>query len=313
MAIFVCSLLLLSFSLGSSFHASTNKALSKNTVQIHPLKRGISHIFKSDNDLSYQTPLFLSNAVVEDSSSEIKLVSIDDENSIKEAANLMVEAFWLQSPQQLITSSSSDNANPIINDGIKQNLANLQAQDLNDKYGERMGKRLLESCLLTARGNDDILGIIGIEVCLLDKETKKILSAAISEDKLKQTVASLGPKQRRQYKNSSASELASELLPAELMLVCCLSNLSVSSKARRKGVGIKLCKKAEDIAKNDYGFTSLYLKVEAENVAARGLYESKLGYMEKFSDSDALGLRVDIESGAFVEQPAETLIMEKNL
>ena len=106
MAIFVCSLLLLSFSLGSSFHASTNKALSKNTVQIHPLKRGISHIFKSDNDLSYQTPLFLSNAVVEDSSSEIKLVSIDDENSIKEAANLMVEAFWLQSPQQLITSSS---------------------------------------------------------------------------------------------------------------------------------------------------------------------------------------------------------------
>jgi len=35
--------------------------------------------------------------------------------------------------------------------------------------------------------------------------------------------------------------------------------------------------------------------------------------MEKFSDSDALGLRVDIESGAFVEQPAETLIMEKNL
>ena len=314
MHILVCATILLSFGIGSAFHVG-NRASSKNNLQqIYPLKRGISHIFKSNDAFSYQTPLFLSNAAVEDSSSEIKLASIDDGNSIKEAANFMVDAFWLQSPQQLVTSSSSDNTSSSISDKIKQNLANLQAQDLNDKYGERMGKRLLQSSLLTVRGgndNDDILGIIGIEVCLLNKETKKILSPEISEDKLKQAVA--GPKQRRQYKNSPASELALELLPPELILVCCLSNLSVSSKARRKGVAIKLCEKAEDIAKNEFGFTSLYLKVETENVAARGLYEDKLGYIEQYSDSDALGLRVDIESGTFVEQPAETLIMEKIL
>jgi len=238
--------------------------------------------------------------------SEIQVDSIEDETSIKQAANFMVESFWLQSPQQLTTNDTP------INDALKQSLTNLQFQDLSDKYGERMGKRVLESCLLTAKDNGDIMGIIGLEVCLLNKETKKILSAEISENMLKQAVASLGPKQRRQYKNSPASELATELLPPELELVCCLSNLSTSPNARRSGLGFKLCKEVEDVAQT-FGFESLYLKVEKENVAARGLYENKLGYIEKFSDGDALGLRVDVDSGTFVEVPAETLIMEKVL
>jgi len=251
------------------------------------------------------TAISLSNTVL-DGSSEIQIDSIEDETSIKEAANFMVDSFWLQSPQQLTTNNDAS-----ISDGVKQSLTNLQFQDLSDKYGERMGKRVLQSCLLTAKDNQNILGIIGLEVCLLNKQTKKVLSAETSENMLKQAVASLGPKQRRQYKNSPASELATELLPPELQLVCCLSNLSTSPNARRLGLGVKLCKEVEDVAKG-FGFESLFLRVEKENVAARGLYD-KLGYVETFSDVDALGLRVDGDSGTFVEVTAETLVMEKVL
>jgi len=298
-------IIFLSFGIGSSFHAGSISV--SNTLQIaHPARR----IDIRGYVTAYGTAPSVSDAVEGSSSFEI-IPSIGDESSINDAAKFMVDAFWLQSPQQLV---KSDDTNPVVSDGVQQSLASVQAEDLTDKYGERMGKRLMESCLLTAKGSDDeILGLIGIEVCLLNKELQQIMTPEKSEDMLKQTVAALGPKQRRQYKNSSTSDLATELLPAEFMLVCCLSNLSVSPKARRKGVAMKLCNKAEEVAKKEFGFKSLYLKVEAENLAARGLYEGKLGYVKQFSDAAGVGLRVDTETGAFVEEEAETLVLEKTL
>ena len=134
-----------------------------------------------------------------------------------------------------------------------------------------------------------------------------------SESILKSAVASLGPKQRRLYKDSPASELSAELLPPDLQLICVLSNLCVSSDSRRTGLGGTLCTAAEDTGKG-WGFDEMYLRVEVENGAARALYEGRMGYEVRFGEARSMvGLRVDTEGGDFVEIRTDTLTMAKRL
>lgn len=240
------------------------------------------------------------------------------ESTIGNAARFMVDAFWLQSPQQLVQGDPSS-----VSDSARASLASVQADDLTSKYGERMGARKLDAIMLAALDGgdagdgslssaDNVQGLVTIEVRLLDKQ-KDILSADASEFMLTQAVASLGPKQRREYKNASVIDIANNLLPPDICAVCSLSNLCVSPLARRKGVAGKLCNGAELLAKEELGFDEMYLRVEASNDAAKRLYEEKLGYERVFEVASANALRVDGDSGSFVEIESDIVVLKKKL
>jgi GNAT superfamily N-acetyltransferase len=190
-----------------------------------------------------------------------------------------------------------------------------QVLDLTTKYGERMGKRLLDSCFLAAidKESGDILGVVGVETSLLDRGKGDILSQGKAENMLKDAVATLGPKQRRLYKDSSVTEIAQELLPPDLQLISCLSNLAVSPNARRRGIAATLCAEAERIVASEWKFGSLFLKVESENAAARHLYEQKLGYKLEYTIDSAPAIRIDVDAGCFIQSEASTLVLAKTM
>ena len=248
----------------------------------------------------------------------VKLTPLDgSEASVISAAKFMIDSFWLQSPQQLVEGGGDPST---ISDATKSSLTNIQADDLLSKYGERMGKRKLDALIVVASdGNsdatllteEDILGLVTIEVRLLN--SNDLLSADESEFRLTQAVASLGPKQRREYKDASVLDIARELLPPEVSAVCSLSNLCTSPKARRMGIAAKLCNEAERLAKEELCFDEIYLRVESENEAAKKLYEEKLGYKLKSEASNAAALRVDAERGGFVEIESDIVVMSKKL
>jgi len=229
-------------------------------------------------------------------------VDIAEVESLEIASNFMVNAFWLNSPQGLVTSFSP---------GDLQALVSEQLNDLQDKYGERMGRRSLDTRLLQATNDNKLVGIVGVEVSLLDKNLGDIIPATQSEELLKNAVASLGPKQRRQYMKSSAREIAMELLPAHLEPVAVLSNLVVSPDARRQGIAKELCSAVETIAKEEWGYEQVYLRVESANEAAKKLYKTKLGFASEYTLLEGTGIRVN--DGRFAAVPAEILVMVKSL
>mmetsp|Transcript_8526 Transcript_8526/g.19082 ORF Transcript_8526/g.19082 Transcript_8526/m.19082 type:complete len:298 (-) Transcript_8526:954-1847(-) len=262
--------------------------------------------------------MFFADAAAESESLNVQIAPlVGSESSIENTAKFMVDAFWLQSPQQLVAGDSSE-----ISDSAKSSLINIQADDLMGKYGERMGKRKLDAVILAAleggdfsgelSTTDNVQGMVTIEVRLLDMQ-KDILSAEVSERMLTQAVASLGPKQRREYKDALVIDIANNLLPADITAVVSLSNLCVSPSARRKGIAAKLCKEAERIAKEELGFEDIFLRVEAANEAAKRLYEEKLGY-ECFAEVDsATALRVDVNTGSFVEVESTIVVLKKKI
>ncbi|KAL7539531.1 hypothetical protein ACHAXR_009392 [Thalassiosira sp. AJA248-18] len=240
----------------------------------------------------------------------VQITPLDgSESSIDNAAKFMVDAFWLQSPQQLIQDADDSSE---ISDSAKASLVNIQADDLMGKYGERMGKRKLDALILTAMEGEEIQGMVTIEVRLMDRE-KDILSADASEFRLTQAVASLGPKQRREYKDALVIDIANQLLPPDVTAVCSLSNLCVSPTARRKGIAGKLCSEAERVAKEELGFEEMFLRVEATNEAAKTLYETKLGYEYVFDVESATALRVDGSAGSFVEVDGDIVVLKKKI
>lgn len=243
---------------------------------------------------------------------EVEVTAIDgsDATAMENAAKFMVDAFWLHSPQQLIQGAGDSSE---ISDAARASLIATQADDLMSKYGERMGKRKLDALVLAASsdGGASIQGIITVEVRLLDKESD-ILPADASEFKLTQAVASLGPKQRREYKDASVIDIANQLLPPELSAVVVLANLCVSPSARRKGIAAKLCTEAELVAKN-MGFDEAFLRVEAANEAAKTLYEQKLGYERVLEVDSATALRVDGNSGNFIEVESDIVVLKKKI
>mmetsp|Transcript_16854 Transcript_16854/g.34522 ORF Transcript_16854/g.34522 Transcript_16854/m.34522 type:complete len:331 (+) Transcript_16854:106-1098(+) len=254
------------------------------------------------------------------------IITIDgSETSVYNAAKFMVDAFWLQSPQQLV--QTSDDSIPEISYEIKSKLITQQADDIMKNYGERLGRRKLEARLLIASGDGDscgalsstenVQGMVTIEVrlmkCSADGRGGDILNANMSEKMLTQAIAALRPKQRREYKDASVIAVARELLPPDVSAVCSISNLCVAPSARRKGIAAKLCKEAEKIAKEEFGFDEMYLRVERENDAAKRLYEMKLGYERKFDVDSATALRVDAVSGSYIEVESGIVIMSKRL
>lgn len=250
--------------------------------------------------------MFFANEVQEEASFQVTPLDGNDE-SIQAAAVFMVDSFWLQSPQALSDGSVDISAD------AKSSLVNVQTKDLMNKYGERLGKRKLDAVMLAA--NDDttteMIGMVTVEVRLLDSISKAILNADRSELMLTNAISALGPKQRREYKDASVIDVANALLPPEISAVCSFSNLCVSPNARRRGVAAKLCKEAELLAKK-LGFDEMYLCVESGNSAARSLYIDKLGYGNKF-ETTSKSLRVDGNTGTFDEVDVEIMIVNKKI
>ena len=247
--------------------------------------------------------MFFADEMQQQETPSLRIAALDgNEDSIRKAAAFMIDAFWLQSPQAQIPDVTAE---------AKTSLIASQANDLWDKYGERMGKRKLDAIILSAADKDDadFLGLLTIEVRLLDSISKQILNAEKSEFMLNNAISSLGPKQRREYKDASVIDVTNALLPPEISAVCSLSNLCVSTNARRRGIAAKLCKEAESLAK-ELGFDEMHLCVEVENEAASMLYKEKLGYGIKF---ETMSKSLRVNGGEFVEIDSEIAIMSKKI
>jgi len=223
-------------------------------------------------------------------------------DSIQIASEFMTDNFWLPDEEN---KRSNKNYGTI---------ATSVYDDLLDRYGERMKKQKLESCIIqanTIENPSELAGLVGLDVAIIHSEKNVIFNREKSDVFLTNAVASLGPKERKRYMRSSAQKIASKLLPPEFSAVVVLSNLAVSTSLRRLGIGAKLCTEAERFAnEKGWGFNEIYLKVEAENIAAKALYE-RLGYEEQWVENNARALRVDLDSGEFVERIKDTIVMKK--
>lgn len=236
----------------------------------------------------------------------VELVTSDHEGFLNMAGSFLVESFWLNSEHHQV----GDNA--AISDEARLNLVVEQCADLQEKYGERMGKRLMNCCVVGALDTEskELVGLVTLKEALM--MNGNILEAEKAEVIAKNSVAALGPKERRLYKDASIDKLATELLPPDTKAVCVISNLAVSPKARRRGIAKTLCAEAEALA-CDWGHQEMHLLVESENTAARKLYEQKLGYNLAFTNEGEVALRADLELGTFVETQVDTLILFKTI
>jgi ribosomal protein S18 acetylase RimI-like enzyme len=238
----------------------------------------------------------------------VELIMSDSEGFLNAAGAFLVDAFWLSSDHHQL----GDNVVEMISSDSRMNLVIEQCADLQEKYGERMGKRLAKASVIGALDEEtkELIGLATLKESLLINNN--VVETEKAEVIAKNAVASLGPKQRRSFKDASISVIATELLSPDTKSICVLSNLSVSRKARRRGVGRVLCEEIEALAE-DWGFDEVHLLVEKENTSARTLYEQKLGYKKVCINEAAPALRVDVETGEFKEVAADTLVMVKSL
>jgi len=244
--------------------------------------------------------------MVEDVPPAVQLVISDSEGFLNAVGSFLVDSFWLGSDHHMLKEDVE------MTPDARMNLIIEQAADLQEKYGERMGRRLANACVVGAL-DEETKELVGVATL---KETLMINNNAVESEQAeaiaKNAVAGLGPKQRREYKNAPISKIAEELLSPDTKAVCVLSNLAVGKKARRKGVARALCDEIEALA-DDWGFGEVHLLVESGNKAARTLYEDKLNYQLVATNVAAPALRVDFETGDFVQVQHDTLVMAKQI
>lgn len=159
-----------------------------------------------------------------------------------------------------------------LDDRQRRQLSSLQFSEFRARYaGIRRGQAELILCTAIASG-DELIGCAGIEVS----------SIPTKEPKGTQTIR------------------------APLM-----SNVAVSQKYRRRGIGEKLVAEAERIARYEWGFTDCYLYVEERNRAAVKLYQ-KLGYRRLWVDQEAKTL-LPQPNGKLAEDSTRIVCMRKRL
>lgn len=268
---------------------------------------------------------------------DVELVTSDDERFLNMAGKFLVDAFWLNSPHHFKDYNDDGLAPDDMSEDAKLGLIVEQCSDLQEKYGERMGQRLLKSVVVGALDSQTkaLVGLVTLKESLLltttslvDDEndgvsTSVILDAEKAEAMAVNAVASLGPKERRLYKNVSIDKIASKLLTdipssnkkatTTAKAVVVLSNLAVSPSVRRQGIAQMLCQEAEYVTADDWDYTHLHLLVEKENELAYNLYSKKLGYETLFEMEDAKGVRIDLQEGSFKEIEVPTLVMAKKV
>ena len=137
--------------------------------------------------------------------SPVALVSSEAEGFLNMAGSFLVDAFWLNSAHHQLGE------NVAISDKARTNLVIEQCADLQDKYGDTMGKRLLNCAVVAALDEDtkEMLGVVTIKITILEKD--QVLESERAQALLKNAVASLGPKERRAVRSFSLL-LSSKLL-----------------------------------------------------------------------------------------------------
>lgn len=267
---------------------------------------------------------------------------VDDE-TLTAVSSFLVEAYWLGSPRLWVLSPEvmSTNKSPpttttaaaaALTGPKRANLIAQQVQDLAAKFQPTVGgSRLLPASFViaTEQQGPKIAGLLCLNELLLDTERGLLWSAEESEQILRQAVANQSPKERKQYKDMSASQLLTQnLLPKSVMLVHVLCNLAVAPQWRRCGIAESLCRAAEEhvaasaaesssnttettTTNSKSGAVVLALKVEADNQAALNLYKNKLGYTAQYRVKSDPALRLDLSRGDWVERTVESLIFTK--
>jgi hypothetical protein len=147
----------------------------------------------------------------------VDLVASENENFLNTVGSFLVDAFWLNSEHHQLGDTST------ISPEARMDLIVEQCGDLQEKYGETIGKRLFNACAFAAldRESKQILGAATLKESLL--MNGNILEPEKAEALAKSAVASLGPKQRRVYKDASISTIASELMSADTKAICVLA------------------------------------------------------------------------------------------
>jgi len=90
-----------------------------------------------------------------------------------------------------------------------------------------------------------------------------------------------------------------------------MSNLAVGKDFRRKGIAEDLVKKAEEMARREWGYNECYLYVEKRNIGAVKLYR-KLGYKQVWEDDKAKTL-LPTEGGKLRTAGTVIICMKKRL
>ena len=147
-----------------------------------------------------------------------------------------------------------------IPEGQRKELRNLEFQDLQNRYGQVVGRRLFPSSLILTLEDQDIVGCVGCDVQVLSLEKKRF--APIKQDK---------------------SNLPFAAANEETAFV--MANLAVRRNRRGRGIAKNLIAAAEQNAR-DWGFSQVHLLVDSENLPAQKLYR-KLGYSLLFKQEDA--------------------------
>lgn len=167
----------------------------------------------------------------------------------------------------------------VLSDSQKSSINAQQLMEFRKRYGFRMKTKnpLISNdrraeLLVCQNGSDDIMGCAGIEV---DK---------ILEDSLSGRPIAYAP---------------------------LMSNLAVGRKFRRKGIAEELVKKAEQLARLEWGYDECYLYVEKRNVAAVKLYR-KMGYRTIWEDDSAVTLMPQ-ETGGLKNAKTVIVCMKKRL
>ena len=224
---------------------------------------------------------------------------------LKSAAQAFVKAYW-------------DNGKQPLPKSLVKELTQQHYDDMQNRYADLVGARRLQSRLILGMDesvDQNILGMVGCEMALIDVAGEQVLSRRKGEAMFKDRLNSMGAIQRNKLRRAPLSELTAALFPGNYHLAAVLSNLAISPNYRRRGLAKSLCSQVESVAESwsDVG-GRLLLQVEAMNIPAMELYAS-LGFEELWRDEESSATRVVVqgESPCIVSVPTTLICMGKSL
>lgn len=201
---------------------------------------------------------------------------------VKEWVEFFTDSFWEASTTWEGVSFTDKERKEVSEGGI---------QDMEQRYGQIMGKRRLQSQFFVAREPDTgkIVGCVGVEAAIVDPMLGKVFTRTEGESLIKTEFEVMSVRERPKYRRLHIKELTEAFFP-EYKVFGLLANLAVDKSTRGKGLARILCKKCEEKTA-EWGLDAIVLQVEEANVAGRGLYQA-VGYQDISTDEEATVIRV---------------------